>query len=202
MISATVGPKRLRTRGLPLSIALALSACSVAPVGKLPANCSGVPGDLRSPSSTSRPISEDEYRSHPFVLTAIARPATSRTIPLLYAFDPAGAFVTDSHPYAKLLDDPVFAQARKEAFWLEAEGDGVYSIPWLDTCSQASMLDRSVDFRAPSGGILFMQYVATNCTECDALTGAITRFIGAHPEMKVRWVEVRVPASVGSTDGS
>jgi len=192
----------LRTRALSLLVTLAVSACSAAPYGKLPANCSGVPGDLRSPSSELRAVSEDEYREHPFVLTAVARPATGFTIPLLYAFDPTGALVTDFHQYAKLLNDPAFVQARKEAFWLEAEGGGVYSIPWLDTCSQASMLDRSVDFNAPRGGILFMQYVASNCTECDALASAIRRFIAAHPDMQVRWVEVRVPGSVGSIGGS
>jgi hypothetical protein len=181
-----------------LLVALDLSACAVAPVGRLPANCSGVPGDLRSPSaSASRAAGEEDYRQHPFVLTAVARPATSNTIPLLYAFDDAGAFVTDSHPYAKLLDDPAFVQVRKEAFWLEAEGDGMYWIPWLDKCSQASMLDRDLDFRAPPSGILFVQYVAWNCAQCDALTGAVTRFIEARPDMQVRWVQVRVPGSVG-----
>jgi hypothetical protein len=97
-----------------------------------------------------------------------------------------------------MLNDPIFAQAEKEAYWGEVTDGTFYSVPWLDKCSQASMLREPFSFRAPPGGLLFVQYLAPACDECDKLTTAISGVILAHPELPVRWARIRVPGNIGS----
>jgi len=76
-----------------LCIAVLLQACASAPRGALPASCSGVPGDLRTPGGGDAivpPTHGPAGTGHAIELTAIARPATSDFIPLLYVFDDRG----------------------------------------------------------------------------------------------------------------
>jgi hypothetical protein len=102
------------------------------------------------------------------------------------------------HPYSKWLQDPVFVQVEREAYWGEVADGHFYHVPWLDKCSQAAMLDKEISFRAPSNGILFVQFLAPSCDECDRITKAIDRFIVQNPTVPVRWVRVSVPRSVGT----
>jgi hypothetical protein len=95
------------------------------------------------------------------------------------------------------IEAEVFMQAEKERYWGEIVGDRFYLIPWLDKCSQSSMLEHAVDFRAPESGLLFVQFVAPGCGRCAEVSDAIRAAIVANPSMPVRWIEVSVPRSVG-----
>lgn len=172
-------------------------------MGKRPLECSGAPGDFRTPNATL----ESGAATHgpntpgqPVELRAIARPsaALGAVIPLLYIYGPEGEYVSGAHAYEKLLASPTFAQVEKESYWGSIEGNHYYQIPWLDKCSQAAMLSEQISFRAPQNGIMFMQFLAQSCTECKQLTRAIEAFIVQNPQMLVRWIRVSVPSSVGT----
>jgi len=184
-----------------LCIAVLLQACASAPRGALPASCSGVPGDLRTPGGGDAivpPTHGPAGTGHAIELTAIARPATSDFIPLLYVFDDRGAHVVSGTPLAAKLTASAFRKVEAEAYWGEVSGDSYYQIPWLDACSQASMLREPLSFRAPVGGLLFVQYVAPLCSECAGLAIAIQGVIDANPALPVRWVRISVPPDIGS----
>jgi hypothetical protein len=66
-----------------------------------------------------------------------------------------------------LLTDPAFMQVEKEAYWSEIYNGAYYRVPWLDKCSQASMVNGKINFHAPAGGLLFVQFLTPNCGECD-----------------------------------
>lgn len=134
----------------------------------------------------------------PVELTAIARPATGNVIPLLYVFDDGGRHVTSGEPLADKLASPAFRKAEQQAYWGEFSGGRYDRIPWLDACSQASMMREPLSFRAPAGGLLFVQYVAPLCSECIGLGSAIRNLIDANPALPVRWVRITVPANIGS----
>jgi len=183
-------------------LASLLFGCGTAPRGRLPADCSGVPGDFHTPDTSLRPGDATHgpgTQGRPVELEAVARPPSRNSvIPLLYIYGPQGEYVVDTHPYAKLLKDPAFVQVRKEAYWGEVVDSSYYQVPWLDKCSQAAMLGRDVSFVAPPKGILFMQFVPPSCAECDRLTKAIDDFTQQNPAMLVRWVRVIVPRSIGA----
>ena len=190
-------------RPLLLSIALLVCGCSVAPVGTLPRECSGVPGDFRTPNAMLEPGAATHgpgTNGQPVELNAVARPwpGLGGAIPLLYIYDPVGDYVFGSHSYEKLLTDPAFVQVENEAYWGEIVDNRYYLVPQLDKCSQASLLGAPISFRAPPKGIMFMQYLTSGCTECAHLTKAIEDFIASNPDMPVRWVRVSVPGSIGS----
>lgn len=119
-------------------------------------------------------------------------------IPLLYVFGEEGEHVMSGHNLAKLLGDPVFAEAERNAYWGEVVDGNFYRVPELDRCSQAAMLSGGLNFRAPQGGIQFVQFVAPKCDECDRISAAIERIIADHPALPVRWVRIAVPRSVGT----
>ncbi|HEV2608533.1 MAG TPA: hypothetical protein VGT79_11195 [Xanthomonadaceae bacterium] len=133
----------------------------------------------------------------PIELIATARPFNSSGIPLLYIYDEDSDHVTSGMPIAKVLIDPVFAQVETEAYWNEIAEGHFYRIPWLDKCSQASMLREPISFHAPPHGLLFVQYVVSSCNECDRISSAIRKVFATHPELPVRWVRIRVPANIG-----
>ena len=60
------------------------------------------------------------------------------------------------------------------------------------------MLSEPVSFHALPRGLLFMQYVVPSCDECDRITSAIRMVIATHPDIPVRWVQIRIPPSTGS----
>jgi hypothetical protein len=179
-----------------------LTACTtVAPYGSLPAECSGVPGDLRTPNGDgvlAQPAVAPAGPSGPTELIATARPFNSTGIPLLYIYDEDSDHVTSGMPIAKVLIDPVFAKVEAEAYWNEVAEGRFYRIPWLDKCSQASMLREPISFHAPPHGLLFVQFVVSSCNECERISSAIRAVIATHPELPVRWVRIRIPANVGS----
>lgn len=121
-----------------------------------------------------------------------------RGIPLLYVFDSEGDYVTRGHALAKLLGRDAFLQAERDAYWGEVVDDAYYEIPNLDKCSQAAMLEGGLNFRAPSGGIQFVQFVMPKCIECEQISAAIETVIAEHPAVPVRWVRIKVPRSVGT----
>ena len=131
-------------------------------------------------------------------LTAVARPATSEVIPLLYVFDDHGVHVTEGRALADKLSAPAFRKVEREAYWGEVVEGSYYMIPWLDACSQASMLHDPLSFRAPGGGLLFVQYLAPACTECADITMAIQEVIDANPMLPVRWVRISVSPEIGT----
>jgi hypothetical protein len=133
----------------------------------------------------------------PVERVAKLRPFSSHEIPLLYVFDERAAYVTSGTPMAKLLADPVFAQVDAEAFWAEVADGHFYRLPWLDKCSQASMLSEPISFQAPARGLLFVQYVAPACTECERISAAIRALTAAHPDVPVRWLHIRIPPGIG-----
>lgn len=171
------------------------SHASVSPPGTLPAGCSGVPGDLRTPTQSTAagvPTHGPGAVGRPVALTAVARPDAS-SIPPLYVFDDHGRHVMAGDKRFKVLDDPAFDRADHAAYWGELVDDAFYRIPWLDKCAQASMLAEPVSFRAPQDGVLFMQFLTPACAECAALTAAIEGVIAGHPTLPVRWVRISVP---------
>ena len=177
-----------------------LAACStVAPYGSFPVGCSGVPGDSRTPKGddvVAQPSPPGP--AGPIELIATARPFNSPGIPLLYIYDEDSDPVMTGMPIAQVLIDPVFAQVEKEAYWNEVVEGHFYRVPWLDKCSQASMLSEPISFRAPSHGLLFVQFVVASCGECDRISSAIRRVIATHPQLPVRWVRIRVLGNIGS----
>jgi len=179
-----------------------LTACAtVAPYGSFAVGCTGVPGDLRTPhgdSVVSQQAATAPGAAVPLELTATARPFNSPGIPLLYVYDEDSGHVMSGMPIAKVLVDPVFAKVEAEAYWNEVAEGHFYRIPWLDKCSQASMLREPISFHAPPHGLLFVQFVVSSCDECDRISSAIQAVIATHPELPVRWVRIRVPASIGS----
>ena len=128
---------------------------------------------------------------------AIARPATSTAIPLLYVFDENGDYVHASTARSGVFTSPALLKADQEAYWSEVVDHRFYQVPWLDKCSQASMLREAFNFRAPKGGFLFVQYMAANCDECALLTGAIRQLNATHPDIPLRWVQVQVSGRIG-----
>ena len=184
-----------------LASALFLSSCSQLPVGKLAPECSGVPGDFRTPNASLEPgtVTHGPGASgHPVELPVIARPPLGTTvIPLLYVYGPEGEYVVGRHPYSAKLLDPAFVQVEKEAYWGEIVDNRYYQVPQLDKCSQAAMLGSGVSFLAPPKGIMFMQFLPPSCSECEQITSAIEGFVANNPEMPVRWVRVSVPTSIG-----
>jgi hypothetical protein len=191
------------TTVLLMLLACSMVGCSLqAPRGKLPPECSGIPGDFRTPKAMFEPGSATHgpgAPGHPIELQAVARPPElSSVIPLLYVYDPDGAYVSANHPLSEILTDPAFVQVGQEAYWGEIADGRYYLVPQLDKCSQAAMLKESVSFRAPPEGIMFMQFLAPFCSECTRITTAIEHFIAKNPDMPVRWVRVNVPGSIGS----
>jgi len=186
-----------------LSVLLAaLAGCRLAPVGTYPPECSGVPGDFRTPNATllpGAPTHGPGALGQPVALSAVARPPyLGGVIPLLYIYGPESEYVSGTHAYKKLLTDPVFDQVEKEAYWGEIVDNRFYLVPQLDKCSQAAMVRTPISFRAPPDGILFMQFLAPSCAECGQLTRAIEDFITQNPQMPVRWVRVSVPSNIGT----
>jgi hypothetical protein len=182
-----------------------LAGC-VAAVGRLAPDCSGVPGDLRDPAASKAPVLATHgpgAPGQPVDLVATYRPASTEWpdrvyLPSLFVFDDAGQHVTAGHPRRGLLADPVFGVLEKQAFWGEVMDDGYYLVPNVDKCNQASMFRGGLDFRAPSGGLLFVQYVADRCADCSATAAAIEGVIRENPQLPVRWIRVAVPRSIGS----
>jgi hypothetical protein len=188
-------------RCLALFLAAALAACASVERGVRPKSCSGVPGDLRVPNGGDvlAPATHGPGATgRPVELTAIARPATSEVIPLLYVYDDQGVNVTEGHPLARMLMAPAFRKVEREAYWNEVTGSGYYRVPWLDACSQASMLPEPISFHAPAGGLLFVQYLSPICSQCAGIATAIHGVIGANPTLPVRWVRISVPPQIGS----
>lgn len=179
----------MRAHALPwtaLCLAAVLVACASVERGVRPKSCSGVPGDLRVPSGGDAlaPATHGPGGTgKPVELTAVARPATSDVIPLLYVFDDHGAHVIAGHPLAQKLMAPAFLKVEREAYWSEVSGGGYYLVPWLDACSQASMLRDPISFRAPADGLLFVQYLSPICSECTSIATAqsgAAGTLGAH----------------------
>jgi len=158
-----------------------------------------VPGDLRTPKGdgVSAPPAAASPAG-PIELVATNRPFNSSAIPLLYIYDEGSNQVTSGMRLAKVLIDPAFAKVEAEAYWSEVAEGHFYRIPWLDKCSQASMLREPISFHAPPHGLLFMQYIASSCNECDRISSAIRKVIATHPELPVRWVRIRIPGNIGS----
>jgi uncharacterized protein YbjT (DUF2867 family) len=195
--SASHSTRTAITTVLICGMALVTACTTVAPQGLVPAGCSGVPGDLRTPDTAGLPALAAGQPVEPIQLVASARPFNNSDIALLYVFDESAAHVTSGSPLAKVLNDPVFAEVEGEAYWKEVSGGQLYRIPWQDKCSQASMLREPLSFRAPRRGLLFVQYVVPSCTECDRISAAIRKVIATHPELPVSWVRIQIPASAG-----
>ena len=179
---------------------MAISGCvSVAPRGKLSGACTGVPGDARSPDSINTLEATTQGTgdgAKPIELEAVARPATSSDIPLLYVFDSSENPVHARS--SELLQNPVFERADAEAYWSEIVDEAFYLVPWLDKCSQASMVNEPLSFAAPAGGLLFMQFTTDHCRECAQISTAIEGVIRHNPQLKFRWVRVRVSSRIGN----
>jgi hypothetical protein len=190
----------LRIVALAFALSTLLLGCATAPEGKLPPGCSGVPGDFHTPNPALAPgqaMHKEGILGRAVELTAGARPRANM-IPLLYIFGPDGEYVDLVHRYSPLLRDPAFVQAAHEAYWGEAIDSSFYWVPFLDKCAQASMFDVPIGFKAPPNGILFMQYIAPSCRECEQITKAIEGFMASNPGMPVRWVRASVPRAVGT----
>jgi hypothetical protein len=182
------------------TLVLLMIGCSAAPRGRMPAGCSGVPGDQRLPGSEAplpAPTHGPMGSSEPIELTADARPFSSSQIPLLYIYDEGAGQVMVGEGKGKLLTDPAFMQVQQEAYWSEIDSGAFYRVPWLDKCSVASMVSGEINFHAPAGGLLFVQFLTPKCSECDRLTNAVQLVLSQNPELSVRWIRITVPRSVG-----
>jgi len=178
------------------ALALLLTGCLSAPIGALGDECSGVPGDFRTPA-TNAPTDPSDSTAEVVRLTARARPATSSVIPLLYVYDENADHVFRNTEPGEVLTAAIFEAMEREAYWGELVDDQFYRVPWLDKCSQASMVSIPLDFRAPRGGLLFVQFETQQCDECDAIATAIRDVTAAHPALPVRWIRIDVPRNVG-----
>ncbi len=182
------------------AIALSLAACASAPVGRYPSGCTGVPGDQRTPAgeqetgvaATHGPGAAGVVERH----QATRRPLGTTQIPPLYVYDDTGADV-HAPEHVLLRTEPALITADREGYWGEVVDDRYYRVPWAGRCSQASMFAEPMDFRAPPGGLAFIEYRSPGCVECVGIEAAITRLIAAHPELPVRWVQVEVGPSIG-----
>lgn len=183
---------------LSLSV-LFLNACyRFSPDGQLPENCSGIPGDLAVPATPQRLIQASHglgAAGSALRVQAVARPFGLDPVPLLYVFDDEGAYVSSWNQNDSLLVDPIFAELEKTAFWFEVVDGSGYMIPELDRCSIVSMLDEPFSFKAPQGGLLFVQFTAAECEECELIGTAIQAVSGLNPEVPVAWVQIEVPAA-------
>jgi hypothetical protein len=174
----------------------------------LPSPCTGVPGDLRLPDHPKAAVPAATHGPGVASPGPIRLAATGRqphravhlpgSVPMLYVYNEHGgnASVLQGRPAA--LGDAVFEEAAKSAFWGEAEGDGFWSIPFFSPCEQTQLLGADFDFRAPSAGLLFVQFDIAECAACAKVDAAIERTIAAHPELPVRWVKF----DLASTDAT
>ncbi len=179
--------------------AFLLAGC--ASTGRYAAECSGVPGDFRTPNASAQPgipTHGPGGTGEPVEITAKAKPPWGiGSIPPLYVFDADAAHVNGLHPLSRLLEQPVFRQAEEQAFWGELVGESFHLVPELDACSQAAMLESGISFKAPPDGLLFMQYTTPGCVQCQAVSVAISELIESNPGLPVRWIKVTVPRSIG-----
>ena len=181
-----------------------VAGCSAAPRGRAPEGCSGVPGDQRLPATDTQlslATHGPDGTGKPVPLVATARPFSASQIPLLYVYDDQARQVLVGNGIGKLLTDPAFLQVQKEAYWGDVNNGRYNEVPWLDKCSQSSIVDGRLDFHAPAGGLLFVQFLAPHCAECDRLTKAITGVVSKYPKMNIRWITVAIPPSVGKLTG-
>ena len=180
---------------------LFLNACyRFAPDGQLPENCSGIPGDLAVPATPQRVIQASHgpgAMGSPLRIQAVASPFGLDPVPLLYVFNDKGAYVSSWNQNDSLLVDPIFAELEKTAFWFEVVDGSGYMIPELDRCSIAAMLDEPFSFKAPQGGLLFVQFTAAECEECGLIGTAIQTVSDLNPEISVAWVQIEVPVAFG-----
>lgn len=186
-------------------VILLLSGCVLQPrYGVYPAGCSGVPGDDTPPpwnkvadAVTHGPAGTGVIVEH----TAVSGPPWPWTgsVPPLYVFDDEGNFETRFRNRDTLLLDPAFVEAEAEAYWVEVVGDAGYQVPDFTACDIAAMLGQAPSFRAPPGGLLFVQFVTEECDACDGVERAIDALVALHPDLPVRWMRVRLPAAVQAT---
>jgi hypothetical protein len=184
----------MRPLALPVAfLALLLAGCT-APLGQRPDGCSGVPGDGRTPVVDAAATTTGD----PAELTAVARPFSAEAIPLLYVYDDRARGVQAwSETGSRYLRDPAFAKAEEEAYWLEAVDDQAMWVHTADKCSIASMLAEPFDFRAPPGGLHFVQFIPPGCRQCGDITAAIRAVRAAHPDLPTRWTRIAVPKTIG-----
>ena len=194
-------PTTMRPTALPAALCAWLLAACTAPFGTVPDGCSGVPGDERTPGAgdAARAVRPDR---EPVELKAVARPFGAEAIPLLYVYDErAGGVQARSESGSRFLGDPAFARADEDAYWLEVVNGQPLWVTTADKCAIASMLAEPFDFRAPPGGLHFVQFVAPGCRQCADIDTAIRAVRTGHRELPTRWTRITVPKAVGRVRG-
>ena len=174
----------------------------------LPSPCTGVPGDLRLPD---RPTPAVPAATHgpgvvepkPVRLAATGGQPHRNVIlhmgvPMLYVHDDKGGYANTLGRRNPALDDPIFEEIAKSAFWGEVEDERFWSIPDMSPCDQTQFLGADFDFRAPPSGLLFVQFDIADCAACAKVDAAIERTIATHPDLPVRWVKF----DLASTDAT
>ncbi len=178
----------------PLLLTVLLACTPVMAAGLAP-ECSGVPGDLRTPNAKA-PRGEATHgpgRKNAPAKIELADPATLKMRPgTVYVFDENADHVVPGHAKRKLLSGGAFEVAEDRGYWVEGFGGEIDFIPHWDKCTIASHLPPTFSFRAPEGGLLFVQF-GTTCTDCVSVSRDITAVIEGNPHMPVRWLQTDVP---------
>jgi hypothetical protein len=181
-----------------------LAGCSaVAPRLAMSPECSGIPGDPAHPNPQLLPDPATHgpgTAGKPELLEAVRPVELMPSLPGLYVFGPDGEYVSRLHRRDSRLADPAFDRAEEASYWSEVVGGHVFHIPEVAPCLIDSMVDKRLSFRAPTGGLLFVQLIGEGCRECRAIEAAIESVVDQHPQLAVRWVQIEVPKRFATID--
>lgn len=120
------------------------------------------------------------------------------SIPLLYIYGADAQYLNSWSSQSALLSSPAFIAAERESYWAEVVDDQMLHVPTLDKCAQQSMLAEPISFHAPAGGLMFVQFVAADCAECERIQSAIEALITTQPQLPVRWLRISINPGVGT----
>lgn len=121
-----------------------------------------------------------------------------KAFPMLYVFDDKALYAQRIGKATNAaLGDPLFEESAGTAFWSEVVNDRYYELATFSSCSQTEWLGDDFNFRAPAGGLLFVQYVTPHCPGCERVSAAIQHTLDAHPDLPARWVQYDLASTTG-----
>ena len=199
----------MRKTGIAVLLMAALAACAHSrPDAGAPAaasGCSGIPSDPTAPAGFVRagPATHGPGAQGVPAQLRLQRPTQdAERLPPLYVFDASAGMVREwdgrdpatSDIPLEWRQEPEFKAADEAGYRGEVVDGQFYRVPWLGPCDLAQMLPAPVQLAAPPGGLLFLQFIAPRCRDCERLSQAIERTIARHPQLPVRWVQVQTGA--------
>ncbi|NUO76695.1 MAG: hypothetical protein HOQ32_11870 [Lysobacter sp.] len=182
-----------------LAVAVSLSGCATVGDAASTPGCLGIPGEFAAVEGTDRadPATHGPGApGAPVTVRAIRQPFGIDVLPPLYVYGPQAEPIGRAHTDHDWLKDPSFAAAEQSAYWGELVDGHFFSVPDVGDCELAEMLGGPIGLRAPEGGLLFVQFVSSDCPDCARLSEAIGRVIAEHPQNAFRWVRVRTSLPV------